>query len=51
MSSFVLYMTRINKITPEILAQRKAHVLEILTRRPDVTLNHIRKAYGYDICG
>jgi len=36
------------KVIPEELARRKAHIKEVLARSPHITLNHFKKAFGYD---
>lgn len=36
------------KITDEELARRRAHIEQVLARKPEITLNHFKKAFGYD---
>jgi hypothetical protein len=36
------------KITEAVLTKRRMHVAEVLARRPDITKNHFKKAFGYD---
>ena len=37
------------KLTPEAIAKRKAHILEVLARSPEITKNHFKKVFGYDV--
>lgn len=37
------------RITESVLAERRQHIAEVLARRPDLTKNHFKKAFGYDV--
>lgn len=37
-----------NKLTEVEIARRRTHVVEVLGRKPEITLTHFKRAFGYD---